>query len=437
KKWAALPINASDSVVGELAHSYNDAGVLPPQMMTPSMFSAYNNSEEIINTKLGDVAVGINEGQIKAMRVIEEQDTGALFYHSKNILIGFGRPENKDSAKAVAQKLYDDLKAGADFATVARRASQDPSARNGGDMRWMGENMYDPAYSAACVKAPLNELQGPLLSARGYHIFEVVAKSRRKIKIQTIPVEIRSSSQTSKMVQQQASIFREKAAKDGFDQAAQAQNLRVTADGPPVVKKGAAPMFGYKPWVNYVFDLSAGDITQPVRIPSARLSVVAQVTEVIPEGVKPLDSLLKEQIKNAVAKRKSIEALAPKAKELRAMLSPGDDLSKLGSVDSLYKPIQVVMGPAESTPALGTEYAVNNAAFTLKPGEISQPIEGENGYYIVKLIELRPADKAQFEAQKTKSFESLNQEKQQRFFGQWLEELKEKATVVDYRSHRM
>jgi len=129
--------------------------------------------------------------------------------------------------------------------------------------------------------------------------------------------------------------------------------------------------------------------------------------------------------------------MAAKAKELRAMLSPGDDLSKITASDSTIKSSQTTFGPAESAPGFGTEYAVNVAAFSMKPGEISQPIEGENAYYIIKLIDLKPADKNAYEAQKTKEFETLNQEKQQRFFGQWLEELKEKAKIIDYRVSRM
>ena len=225
--------------------------------------------------------------------------------------------------------------------------------------------------------------------------------------------------------------------KDGFDKAAEAQGIRVIADGPPIAKKGESPMFGYAPWVNYIFDLSAGDITDPVRIPSARLLVVGQVVEVLPEGVKPLDSMMRDQIKGVIAKRKSIEDLAGKAKQLRGMLSAGDDLTKLMATDSTLKPSIISMGPAESAAGLGTEYAVNNAAYGMKVGEISQPIEGENAYYIFKVLEMKPADKKQYEAQKTKEFESLAQEKQQRFFGQWIEQLKDKAKVIDYRSHRM
>ena len=437
KKWMALPMDASDSILNELSRDYSDAGYQKPQMTTPSMFSSFSNSEEIVNAKLGDVTAGLSNGQIKVVRVLEVQDTGAMYYHAKNILIGFGRPENKDSAKAIATKIYDQIKAGADFSALAKQYSQDPSARTGGDMRWMGSKTYAPQFEEAAMKAPTGVLQSPIESSMGYHVFEVVARSNRKLKTGVIPVDIKPSSQTSKMAQQQANIFREKAVKVGFDQAAQDQNLRVTADGPPVVKKGAAPMFGYMPWTNYLFELSTGDITQPVRIPSLRLTAVAQVTDVIPDGVKPLDSLLKEQIKNTLAKRKAVAALSVKANQLRALLGPGDDLAKLASVDSAYKPFIVTTGPAESSPSLGTEYAVNNTAFSMKLGEISQPIQGESGYYIIKLIELKPADKAQFDAQRTQQFQSLTQEKQQRFFGQWIEQMKDKATVIDYRSHRM
>jgi len=437
KKWMALPVTASDSAVNELAHDYTDLGYQPTQMANASVFNTYSNSDDIMNAKVGDVVSSTSNGQIKVIKILGEQDTGATFYHSKSIMIGFGRPENRDSAKALITKIYNDIKAGADFSAQARQYSQDPSARNGGDMHWMGPKMFIPAVEEAAMTAPIGSVEGPVESNIGYHIFEVLGRTKRSVKIGTIPIDIRASSLTTKMLQQQANVFKEKATKDGFDQAAQAQGIRVISDGPPIAKKGESPMFGYMPWVNYVFDLSAGDITDPVKIPNAHLIVVGQVTEVLPEGVKPLDSTMKDQIKGAIAKRKSIEDLAARAKQLRSSLSPGDDLSKLMAMDSTLRPTVISMGPAESASGLGTEYAVNNTAYAMKQGEISQPIEGESAYYIIKLLDLKPADKKQFEAQQTKEFESLSQEKQQRFFGQWIEQLKEKAKVIDYRSHRM
>ncbi len=437
KKWAALPVTSSDSVVSDLARDYTDAGYQPAQDGNPSTFNTFSNGDDLINSKVGDIVVLSSGGQVKVTRILSEQDTGSTYYHAKGIMIGLGRPENKDSAKALATKLYNDIKAGGDFAAIARQYSMDPSARNGGDMHWMKQKMYVPEVEDAAIKSPIGTLEGPIESKIGYHIFQVLGRTNRTFKIGTIPIDIKASSQTAKMLQQQANIFREKAVKDGFDKAAQAQGVRVISDGPPIAKKGESPMFGYAPWVNYVFDLSTGDITDPVKIPNAKIIVVGQLTEILPEGVRPLDSLLKEQIKNILVKRKAVEDLAGRAKQLRDMLSPGDDLSKLSASDSTLKPSIVSMGPAESVAGLGTEYTVNNAAYAMKVGEISQPIQGEAGYYIIKLLAMKPADKNQFEAQQTKEFESLSQEKQQRFLGQWIQQLKEKAKVIDYRSHRM
>jgi peptidyl-prolyl cis-trans isomerase D len=436
KKWSSMPVNAPDSAVEDLARDYTDLPYQPSIMMPPAMMNQFGNGDEVFNTKVGDVVTTTQQGQIKIMRILEQQDTGEVYYHLKNILIPFGTPPNKDSAKVIAQKVYNDIKAGGDFAAAAKQYSMDPSARKGGDMGWFKKGIYIAQVEEAAMKATIGEILGPIESPVGYHIIQVTGRSNKNLKIASIPIAPHSSQTTQKMVQQQANIFREKATKDGFDQAATAQNLRIQSDVPPVTKK-AQPLFGYPPFTNYLFELSAGDITTPVRIPSGKLIVVAQVTEVQSEGVKPLDSLMIDQIKYAVAKRKMVEALLPKAKQIRAMLSPGDDLGKLSATDTSVKPFVVTMGPAESTGGLGTEYAVNNAAFGMKPGDISQPIEGDAGYYIIKLLDMKPADKKAYDAQKTKEFQTLSQEKQQRLFGQWIQNLKDKAEVIDYRSHRM
>jgi len=436
KKWAALPVEARDSVVSDLARDYTELPYEPPIMQPPAIVNGLPNDSEILNAKVGDVVTTFSQGQIKVMRILGVQDTGATFYHAKEILIGFGNPQNKDSAKALAEKVLAEVKSVPDFSAAARKYSQSPSARNGGDLGWLGPKVYLPEIESVAMKAPVGSITGPIETSTGYSIIQVKGRTQRHLLIATIPITVHSSSTTQRVVQQSAAIFRERAAKDGFDQAALALGLHVSADVPPLTKK-SQPMFGYTPWVNYIFELSAGDITQPVRIASAKLYVVGQVIEVTPEGTKPLDTVLREQVKTAVAKRKAIEALAGKAKELRAMLNPGDDLNKLTAADSSVKILQTAIGPAESVSELQTEYAVNNAAFAMKPGEISQPIEGINGYYIVKLLSVTPADKKQFQSQSTKEFQSLSQEKQQRFIGQWIQELKEKATVVDYRSHRM
>jgi parvulin-like peptidyl-prolyl isomerase len=252
------------------------------------------------------------------------------------------------------------------------------------------------------------------------------------LKVAMIPVETKASSQTTRMVEQQARLFKEQADKNGYDEAAKTSNYRVIADAPPMEKKGQQ-LFGDAIFTDWVFSADVGDISKPFKIRGAKMTVVAQLTEIQPKGFKPFEEV-KDPIKAELAKSKWVETAAARAKALRAQLMPGDPMDKLAAQDSNLRPLVLAIGPAESVGVLGTEYVVNIAAYQMKPGEISQPLKGDNAYYIVKLVGINPAAKEAYKGQKEILRKSLLQEKQQRFFQQWLDKQKEEAEVVDYRN---
>jgi parvulin-like peptidyl-prolyl isomerase len=72
----------------------------------------------------------------------------------------------------------------------------------------------------------------------------------------------------------------------------------------------------------------------------------------------------------------------------------------------------------------------------MKPGQTSNLLKGENGYYVVKLLEMKPATDEAMKAQRLTLLNSLLQEKRQRFFMTWLDNKKQNAKIVDYRQHR-
>ncbi|MGY0194926.1 peptidylprolyl isomerase [Leptothrix sp. BB-4] len=88
---------------------------------------------------------------------------GEKEYHARHILV-----EKEDEAKA----LIAELKGGAKFEDLAKKASKDPgSAQNGGDLDWAAPGNYVPEFSQAMVAlAKGGYTQEPVRSQFGFHV---------------------------------------------------------------------------------------------------------------------------------------------------------------------------------------------------------------------------------------------------------------------------
>lgn len=88
------------------------------------------------------------------------------------------RPKPDSAAKARAYQLADSLakeiRAGADFAVVARRFSDDPgSAQNGGDLGWQRPGGFVREFERVAFSLPRGTISNPVETPYGYHIIQV------------------------------------------------------------------------------------------------------------------------------------------------------------------------------------------------------------------------------------------------------------------------
>lgn len=92
----------------------------------------------------------------------------------RHILITPAAAGGEEAAKAKADKLLEQLKSGADFATLAKEHSNDPgSAEKGGDVGLFASGQMVPEFEAAAfaLQKP-GELSGPVKSQFGYHLIQ-------------------------------------------------------------------------------------------------------------------------------------------------------------------------------------------------------------------------------------------------------------------------
>jgi peptidyl-prolyl cis-trans isomerase C len=108
----------------------------------------------------------VTDAEIKAEYDKFVAANGGKEYRARHILV-----EKEEEAKA----LIADIKKGAKFEDLAKKASKDPgSGANGGDLDWAAAGSYVPEFSGAMVKLDKGQMtETPVKSQFGFHIIRV------------------------------------------------------------------------------------------------------------------------------------------------------------------------------------------------------------------------------------------------------------------------
>ncbi|HKT31755.1 MAG TPA: SurA N-terminal domain-containing protein [Gammaproteobacteria bacterium] len=145
------------------------------QFMTPEKLTlAYVELDEAQLAK----GVTATDDQLQALYQQQLASFGqAAAREAQHILITAGGKSAKTdaAAEAKAEDILKQLKAGADFATLARQYSDDAgSAANGGNLGWITRGSTDKSFEDALFGIPkVGDLAGPVKLAGGYDIIKL------------------------------------------------------------------------------------------------------------------------------------------------------------------------------------------------------------------------------------------------------------------------
>lgn len=128
-----------------------------------------------------------NDGKLKPVQPTEkEMRTYFDLYHEqlpqrpatvafRNVIIG-AKPSAaaRERARAQADSIVAELRRGADFATAAKRFSQDPASRDqGGDLGWFRRGQMVPEFEGIAFQLKPGVVSDPVESPFGFHIIQV------------------------------------------------------------------------------------------------------------------------------------------------------------------------------------------------------------------------------------------------------------------------
>jgi peptidyl-prolyl cis-trans isomerase C len=116
-------------------------------------------------------AATTDEAMKKVYDDAAKQITSEQEVHARHILVA-----TEDEAKEVEKEL----KAGADFAELAKKKSKDPGASDGGDLGFFTKDQMVPEFSKVAFSLQPGQISDPVKTQFGWHIIKVEEKRNRK-----------------------------------------------------------------------------------------------------------------------------------------------------------------------------------------------------------------------------------------------------------------
>ena len=133
---------------------------------------AYYRQKLLMEALLGKVAkqAATQEAMKKVYDEAAKAQKPELEIHARHILV---------PTKAEAEAALKRIKAGEDFAKVAKEVSKDPGSE-GGDLGWFTKERMVPAFADAAFKLKPGEVSEPVKTQFGWHIIKVEGERQSK-----------------------------------------------------------------------------------------------------------------------------------------------------------------------------------------------------------------------------------------------------------------
>lgn len=109
----------------------------------------------------------------------------------------FANPKASEKIKTKfrdkTQAILDSIKAGSDFAEMAKKYSDDPgSAAAGGDLGFVKKGVFYPEFEAAAFKLKQGEISQVIESPVGFHIIQLIEKRGESINCRHILIKVKA-----------------------------------------------------------------------------------------------------------------------------------------------------------------------------------------------------------------------------------------------------
>ena len=401
----------------------------------PTFFKKNDLSPEIGNFafagKVGDIYGPYKDNKSWKLAKIQRFEELPDSVEVRHILIKV----NSQPELAKANATIDSLKnliviKGQKFEDIAKAKSQDNgSANNGGNLGWIRRGMIGKPLEDAAFFGKVNDLQ-VVKSQFGVHLVQVLNRGKTVPNVQLAIIDrvIEPSTQTYQTIYTSASKFASQNQDvKKFNDAIVAQGLNKRTANIHENDKEIAGLENSRLLIRSAYKAKPGSIILGTEgTPIFELGnqfIIATLTGVQEKGLASF-SAVKTRVELEVKKEKKAEQLIQK-------MTNKSDLTQLASQ------LGVSVGQAQditfetySIQGAGFEPAVAGAATALEANQVSKPVEGNSGVFVIKATSITPGTDQDVAANKQKLAAANSYRANMYAF----EALRENAKIVDKRA---
>jgi peptidyl-prolyl cis-trans isomerase D len=338
-----------------------------------------------------------------------------------------------ERAREVRQRILD----GADFAELAREVSADrATAERGGDIGWFGRGDMAPALEQAAFQLKPGTISEPVLSSLGYHLIEVEEKEDDRVKASHILIPIQLRGQSEDELLGRVDRLEAIALRAGLSVAIDSLGLegrQVTLSRGSDFVPGMG-VFPTAPQWAFHDSTSIGDIS-PIYETEDGFHVF-ELLERQPASYITYEDA-EASIRRRLVMRKKLETAQYMAQQIAEELASGSSLEKVAESRNLELRSTEPFTRLDFVPDLGQANPTIGVAFGLEPGQTAGPVEANDQVYFIESIERIPASREAFEAQKESLRAQMMRQRQENALDEWLAELREQATIEDWRAQAL
>jgi peptidyl-prolyl cis-trans isomerase D len=340
-----------------------------------------------------------------------------------------GKVDEKGVAEAQrrAEDLLKQLKAAAKFEDLARKYSEDPgSAKEGGSLGWIGKGRTVAEFEKAAFSLPKGQISDLVKSSYGFHIIRVDdrqdahMKTLEEVKDQIEPILKQQKAQ--QIAQKQAEDLLQQAKTQGLDAAASAKGMTVITSE-FFGRKDMLPGLGPAPqFMDAVF--TTAEKSPPEMAATSQGFALFDLLAVKPQSTPTFEEI-RTQVEQEFKNERSSVLLSQKAQELSDRAKAEHDLKKAAKELGGTVKTSEFVSPDGQVPDIGSMTGPAAVVFSMKPGDISGPINsGANGV-VIAITEVQAPSETDFAAKRDQIRDTLLQGKEQELFGLFVTNLRE------------